>query len=369
MHTDNNRSVATTRLPPARSLWCFCYPCLLIVVFLMIESCMKELDLSFPQAEEQIVLNGILHPDSIIQVSVTKTLPVNSFDRNYPLVKDAEVRIYEDDKLLGNLIYQDSIHILDYYPKAGSEYRVEVKVSGFPVVSATDVIPAPPNAEVCFLEDSTKGFFYSFAYYDININDPDNEANFYWFYTWSNSLHGSKCKLKLDSVVWENGELQYIPQDTIVCSNGATPVFGIGRGYEYGSFSSVPDRFNAYVDNTSGGVTKYEGYIRVEDNGLNGELISFAISGGQYDYLRRYQGIDEQLSVKANIINASQAYDRYLKSSITYFLNENLYDDEDIGLKPFVESSEVYSNVENGTGIFAAYNSVDIEVGDFPNEQ
>jgi hypothetical protein len=42
----------------------------------MFFTCTQELDMPFPQGKEQLVLNSILHPDSTIKVSLTKTLPL-----------------------------------------------------------------------------------------------------------------------------------------------------------------------------------------------------------------------------------------------------------------------------------------------------
>ena len=66
--------------------------------------------------------------------------------------------------------------------------------------------------------------------------------------------------------------------------------------------------------------------------------------------------------------NGSQVYDRYLKSGIIYHLNRDYNTEEDLGFKPFVQFSQVYSNVENGTGIFAAYNTTDLDIGSYPCE-
>lgn len=321
----------------------------ILVVWLVIcTSCTKELDLPYPQAEEQIVLNGILHPDSVIKLSVTKTLPVRSFGEPYPIIENANVRLYEDDALLGALRFQDSLYVLDYYPKAGHAYRVEVEVPGYPLVSASDVVPELPDATACIRPDTS--YIFSNASIHIDVQDKAKEPNFYWFYTVGTTYTFRQC--------------EYINQD-YVCTDINPPTVTIGKANDYQSFSSIPDRFNAFVDNTSGGITVFEFYIRVDDVSLDGLPITFDIASylSEPDPYDRYKSYN-----KLYILNASQHYDRYLKSSITYFLNEDLYDDEDIAFKPFVQSSEVYSNIENGTGIFAAYNSVSIAVEDHPCE-
>ena len=313
-----------------------------------------------------MVLNGLLHPDDAIQISLTTTLPLSTGGSNFPVVDNAVVKLYEDDAMVGNLTFQDSVYTIDYRPKVGHTYTVEAAVPGYQVVRASDKVPPPPEVVICFREDTADRYYFPDAILNVVIHDPVQEANSYWLDMQSVSPDGSRCRFKQDSVAWENGELRFIEFDTIVCEDNAPPSFRESRGYDYHSFSPVPDRFNAYVDTFFGGVTVYEGYVRVDDSAANGEIITFELAAGSYRHLTRYQRIHEQLSATATITSASRHYDSYLKSSITYYRNRSYNQDEDIGFKPFIQASQVHSNVENGTGIFAAYNSTTLEIGDFP---
>ncbi len=341
-----------------------------LLFVLLLLGCTKELDVSFPVPEKQLVLNGVLHPDSTVHVSLTTTAALFPQTRDFPVVENAAIKLYEDDVLVGNLVFQDSLYVLDYHPKAGSTYTVEAVVPGYATLRASDVVPAAPDITVCYREDTEKRYQGRDAILEVAIDDPVQETNFYWLEEINTYPEFPRCRTKQDSIVWENGEEQVIHQDTIVCQDGAPPTFQQDRAYLYESFSPVPDRFNAYVDNFFGGVTVFEGFMRIEDAAMNGEVIAFDLSAGyySYEYFSNYRHTSGQSSVTVNVINASQHYDRYLKSSITYMLNESFYSDEEIGFKPFAEVIQVYSNVENGVGIFAAYNSTSREVGDFPCE-
>jgi hypothetical protein len=326
--------------------------CWLFIVLMCLSGCTKELDLPYPQAEDQIVLNGILHPDSLIKLSVTKTSPVSSFGESYPIVENANVRLYEDDKLLGELDFQDSLYALDYYPKAGHEYSVEVAVPDYPLVRASDVIPAPPTVEICYREDTENRYHFANGNLNINIHDPDQKSNYYWLYLVNTYYRIRECE---------------IIKGTYICNDINPPIITKEKLNYYHSYSSIPDRFNAFVDNTSGGATQYEYYIRVDDIANNSEQIYFDIALPSYDGLISGENENEQFRTESSfyVVSSSQAYDRYLKSSIIYSLNKEYSNDEDMGFKPFVESSQIYSNVKNGTGIFAAYNSVSIPVEEY----
>lgn len=318
-------------------------------LLISILSCTKEVDDISPlSVPEQLVLNGILHPDSIIRITLTKTIAVADA-RDFPIIPDATVKVYEDDQLIGNLVFQDSLYSLAYYPKEGKRYTVEASVPKYETLYASDVVPFHPVAEACFKKDTTQ-YSYTDASFDVSIYDNSSEENFYWLYSTYTSYDARMCEVEADSLLCEGGVL----------------VFLDWRDEYYQSFSTVPDPFNSFINTIAGGVREYDGYVRISDQSLNDQVIVLNIAPpGNYRYLASYRTIHDSLTYSLVVTNASQHYDRYLKSSVTYYLN-NEYGGDDARPNLFAEPTRIYSNVENGTGIFAAYNSASIEIGDFP---
>ena len=307
----------------------------------------------FPQGKEQLVLNGILHPDSTIKISLTKTLPSGSSGSDFPVVDNAEIRLYEDDILIGRPVFQDSVYMLKYYPQASKNYRVEVEAPGFPIVKASDRMPQAVEARTC-LEPSdryTLDFLFYSAILHIYIDDPAGIVNNYWLSTQWINHHYDNCE-EVDGQI-------ILPENCEVVHAG-----WIHRTYH--SFSSVPDRFNTYIDVLSGGITVYDFIIRVEDISYEGQEIYFDIASSIPEGRTDNEVVDSFIYLQ--VMNASQHYDRYLKSSITYALRSDLYADEEILFKPFSEIVQSYSNVENGTGIFAAYNTTSVKIGNLCDE-
>jgi hypothetical protein len=327
--------------------------CLLLSGSLLF-SCTQELDYPFPQGKKQLVLNSILHPDSIIKVSLTKTLPMGTTGSDFPVVENAEIKLYEDDVLIGRPAFQDSVYMLDYQPKAGSTYRVKVEVPGFPLVKASDRMPEVVEASTCFeLSDRYDlDFVGANAIQHIYIQDPIGIENSYWFYKPTIKLSDRNCDKTSGQIKITDDCMEVVPGDH-------PPM--------YYSFSTVPDRFNSYIDVLSGGITVYDFYIRVEDQSFDGQQIHFDMAGNYFPNQPEDNSEDDWYN-NLQLINASQHYDRYLKSAVTYALRSDLYTDEDISFKPFSEIIQSYSNVENGTGIFGAYNSVSIAIEDHPCE-
>lgn len=258
---------------------------LLLIISLACISCTQELDLPFPQGKEQLVLNSILHPDSIIKVSLTKTLPLGSTGIDFPVVDNAEIRLYEDKVLIGMPAYQDSIYILEYLPKAGQEYRIEVEVPGFETLKASDVVPERPVAEICLRDDPILR-----EAIDIKIIDQNDVANTYW-------LGGILLNSPFCS-----------PSKEGKACNVIQPSFE--------SFSSIPDRFNASIDNVAGGISLFRYYMRIEDTGISNDQIELVV--------RSFFFLDQPLPIgtyRLDIKSASRHYDRFLKSSIIHATN------------------------------------------------
>jgi hypothetical protein len=322
---------------------------LIFAIALLVFSCTQEIDLPFPQGKEQLVLNSILHPDSTIKVSLTKTLPLGTTGSDFPIVDNAEIRLYEEDVLIGQPAFQDSVYILDYRPVAGKEYSIEVEVPGYAVLKAHDTVPEFPNVSACITPDES--YKFGNASIVIDVLDKAEEANFYWFYTQTITHYYGNCE--------RVGGKPLRSEDCMELYDRV--------GSYYYSFSSIPDRFNAYVDNVAAGVTSYDFFIRVEDKSHDGKEISFRIASYLSD--DQQEPRDYDFFSYLHVISGSQQYDRFLKSSVRYALNRGNYSDEDFAFTPFAEITQTYSNIENGTGIFAAYNSVSIPYDDFPCDQ
>lgn len=317
-------------------------------------SCTQELNIPFPRGQEQLVLNSILNPDSTIKVSLTKTLPLGTISSDFPVVTNAEIRLYEDDVLIGHPVFQDSIYVLDYQPLAGKEYSIVAEVPGHATLRAADTMPRPASVFSC-VEPSDKynvGWISYNAVRHIHVDDAVGIRNNYWFFK--------------NNVIYSYGNCNQ-PNGRPIKSEPCKESISFNNDFYY-SFSSVPDRFNSYVDSYSGGVTVYELFIRVEDAILDGKRIHFDIPEYYYENHTdsiQWQSSDPDHKGKAYLVtlNASTEYDKYLKSQVVSALSSKSYPDNDNWLAPFSEITQTYSNVENGTGIFATYNSTTIPLG------
>lgn len=120
-------------------------------------SCETTIKFKGDGADPKIVIYSLLHPDSLISVSVAVSHAV--FDERYEpeQITDAVVRVYRDGALLETLDYVPPEPVPDYMPEVthsryvsevirplpGSTYRIEVVVSGLTTASGEAMLPDP----------------------------------------------------------------------------------------------------------------------------------------------------------------------------------------------------------------------------------
>jgi hypothetical protein len=244
---------------------------------------------------------------------------------------------------------------LNFHPKAGSKYSIEVNVTGFYRVKATDIVPYKIQAKACF---DSENYNTPYAWINTTFRDRPLQPNFYW----------------LDLQVTNYARLcEYIPFDssTYYClARDSTRTVTESLNLIH-SYTTIPDNFNASVDNTLRGVTAFEHFMRIEDKAIDGDKIEVRLTsiGDPMYKLNEIDQLSDSQFVTFNVISASQHFDRYMKSSLIYILSHTNYTDENSGFNPFAEITQTYSNVENGKGIFAAYNTTSVKIGNLCNEQ
>jgi hypothetical protein len=328
---------------------------LLPLLFFSCETIVDEVDLSqFPELQEKIVVTSFIGPsnDGII-VRVSKSVPIlgevkidyqtvyneNIQDsvmilKDTKIIENAEVYLIEgSNRARLNFDYNKryyTIPNLNIFP--GLTYTLVVKALGQTVEASTTV---PLNTasfnnfsikkyfEVTnsfFGKDTAQGFTINFDWKDF-----ENEKNYY--------------------KVW--GELRYDAE--IPTGRKDSVVFKKSRSFGYldlnNDFSGDSRYFND--DQTNGGEIKI----------VNAKLLyrkSYYCFGDNFrtDCIpdKIIQDSNQEFTIEVSNIT-KELYD-YQKSLRSFNQNSN---------NPFSEPSPVYSNIKNGLGIFASFNSSQIK--------
>ena len=280
--------------------------CFTILTCSVLLSCEQVVDFDY-QAERKICLNCILNPDSTVRVDLYYTQTLDETGEFEP-VSEATIELFEDGEPWGTANHvSKGNYSLDKKPLAGKTYAVKCSTPGNLPLTAETTVQEKPNVSFVVQSreryegwremDKSTQFFY--LKIDYQLNDQSGK-DYYWNYY----------------LGW------YEPWER----------------YNYGVFVSYVsphiDDFNRVVEPESQNGFYYKFYARLSDAGVDGEQLEFSK--------------DMSTKIIDVFFNADEHYDRYMKSSVQSWLIEEW---EDL---PFKEPVQIYSNIENGIGIFGS---------------
>lgn len=289
------------------------------ILFLLMftSSCIKEVDVNIPNQEILPVVNCIIKSDSIIKLEINSTQPI--FENGNTILSDAFILLYSEDVVIDTLLNNgENIFVSTQRTQVNKKYSIEADVDGFDLLTAFDVIPEATQIRPLFYRDSVTrdvdGDLISQA--RIEIIDTDSERNFF--------------ELDLNALVFNESTDEFERIDVYFDTN------------------------NDLVLESSGLLNSYPDTVVFTDDLFNMETYTMNINYGGIYYLFDI-GL-EQISFYDLIIevrSVSENYYNYKKTLITH--QETQEADVWYGVG---EPLNVFSNIDNGYGIFAGFSQV-----------
>ncbi|NOU60937.1 DUF4249 family protein [Marinifilum caeruleilacunae] len=277
---------------------------LCIVLYLLLGACVEDIDIE-NKWEQKIVVNCTLDTSSvqILKLTYSNPLGVHYYDE----VETATVSLYEDSSMLGHFTKTAYAHWeLKYRPRAGKSYQLKVEVPEHKEIRASTTMPFPLQISKANGNDSgtRKHLNQKMA------NSP------YWLFI-LRQKKSEQYPMNLTPQVSASDELEN----------------QLGTNHPFSDHFNISDPAESFIKQP------FDMYIRIETPEEKAETPhDFYIEGRLSKCL---------LFCRA----ASPEYDRYLKSSIQKILVYEASEDP----SQWFDENEVYSNIENGLGIFAAY--------------
>jgi len=293
---------------------------LIYIVFLTILwSCNKTIEIELPEQTPKLVVNCLFVPFTFpepqnFKVEVLQSSSILDTTKKTK-VETATVKLFCEDSLVAIIPYVDSLgyYQSNYFPQQQKNYHIEVSAQGFETVYANNIIPNKvfikdtiiiPNAYV-----DKNGFVYSQI--KLIFDDPPNENNYYEVFFNEKGF---------------NNEFQgtFIYSDDVIITSE-----------------------NYYPDLTTIGLQNPV-YLPFSDKLINGQEHEFTIS--------YFSGINVSGGLQTGDIyflifrTISEEYYNYRTSQLEFFYNK--YTDVIYGQN---EPINLYSNIENGFGIFAGF--------------
>lgn len=361
-----------------------------ILIFLLIfTSCTKDIDLRFGESDQALVVNCLFSEDSDWKVILSRVKSYSDTAETY--VNDANVFIVPENNDTIRLRHKiNGTYSADSRPVKGIPYQLVIKDQS-KIIRAKSAIPSNANiSSVKFTDQHT--VFYSnpnLSDFDVTPVDleiaPTGKQNFIRFRFYS--LNTAKI---ISYVITNNTidtlRVKQFPEDFL--AELSTLIGSYINAYEidikvfYNIMLKYNLTYDQYLDTVFPAIEKIETGAR-DENTYETDLI-FSNSSWLSNVSRDTYNVMGELSQTQNaslfvsyypamnkkasgsktyneeywleLVSMSEDYYKYQKSYINQVTNIS---------NPFASPIEVYSNIENGVGIFAGYNRQMIHLHDF----
>ncbi len=299
---------------------------LLIVSFYLL-SCIKEISVDIPKKKPKLVAYSTIVPFTTPYpkpLSLKLESTAHIFDTTTYFIKDAQVLYFENDIIKDTLEFVDSLKMYkmrydtnDNYPVEGNRYAIKVIKEGFETITASTIIPPKVEIEdtnvtsIAYIDDD--GMVYSEL--SLTFTDPSNEINYY--------------ELMVSDFTYDYNNLidfyELSTYDNLITSE-----------------SYYPSLIRFYLDKPK--------YLLFNDQSINGETHTLNV----YYAPPQTEGKQRRISDHNIRIHLRTVTEDYYKFKTTMI--QHLYGNTEDVLYGMGEPLNVYSNIENGYGLFAGFN-------------
>ena len=287
-------------------------PIFLILSALTLSNCTKEIEFDAQDIAPRIVVNSLFTNDSIWSAHISRSVGVLE-TTSYTTIDNASVNIFDDNaNLVTTLTHQgDGLYTspTGVTPQANQSYTIEASASGYESVNASNSIPSAVPIYQLDTVTSTNSDGETILEATITFQDPPNISNYYMLEVFVTGMYYDE---------WEQDSIEIREPLQISCDD--INVETVNR-FNFGGFE------NTYL------------YLMLKDQNFDGENYSLTFSVINYAELK-----EMDLFGEIRLVNTSEEYFNYLKSFNMYQRTIN---------NPFATPVQVYSNVNNGMGIFA----------------
>ena len=285
-----------------------------LVVSLIYISCEKIIPFEGDVTIPKLVINSIFESDSTFKVHVSTSRSVID-TVSFQNIEDAIVTIKDDNgSIIETLNYvENGFYVGQTFPQENQTYNLEVTHPNYANVTSSDSLPSPitiNSIDTSTIVDPINGDRLQIT---LDFEDPESAQNYYLIETYSVNEY-----LVIKNSDTTEYELDTIKQIMIltdeVFQNGNSPF------RQQGLFNDL--LFNGQNKALELEIP-YENYIGIE-------------AGYEWSY--------KTLSVRVYLHNISKSY-YYYRTSLELY--------QSASDNPFAQPVQVYSNIENGFGVFA----------------
>ena len=282
----------------------------IIWIALVFMSCETVVNIDVPVEKPKLVVNSLFTPDSVWQVQISRNRHILN---NLPFqnVEDAQVGVYDfSSTLIATLAHKGGgVYRGETSPSPGGSYTLKVETATEHNTIAISQIPAVVPITSVEVDLDTSGFQFNYQEVEMTVNFSDPiEKNYY-----------------LIKILREGYYLDYKTKDTVNFRSET-------------NFTPVDPAYENLYDSRTG--------MLFNDPLFNGKDYGFLMKINSSILMPN----DQYSATRVNVILFSVSEEYY-----QYFTRKNLQDYNQGD--PFAQPVQVFTNVENGFGIFAGYTS------------
>ena len=319
---------------------------LFITIAFAMLSCEKIVsDFHIKEHPGKLVLNGILNPDSILIVNLSRNMSIEEQAIAPPFVKNADIKLYENDQYAGSFDYlSDGYYTINMHPGENQVYQITAEAKGFPLVSSFTRMPEKEHVAgiqtnyIFNIQDpSCIGCAPdNFLELEIKLENNSSREKYYSLSVETNNMN-TLCRKQICELV-THPEYNYTYDSCYCVDMDTMEIFS--REVQYRCDDKIIDFFNAYGSywiETYPGMLISEIYFKASRLSLINNKIIIKISKNDL-----YNNYENKIQVRLTSLS-EEAY-TFLNSIAR--LNETDMD-------PFAEKVTIYTNIKDGLGLFA----------------
>jgi len=288
-----------------------------VLIIFLLHSCTDIIEIDLPRQDSKLVINSLFCPDSVFKINVSKS--TKFIDEDHIFVDNAVCKLYANDQYLFDLMnIGDGFYIApdNYKPTAGIRYKIEVSHIYLPSVTAEDSIPnyTPKILNIKIIDSAEvneDNHYINMLNFDFE--DQVNVANFYEFRVFKKEIPYIYTYSKMF--------ITMVSDDLILVNESLLDYF----------VNNIPFNDLSFTNQTHNFSLKFN--LPIQNKSKSS----------------KYHAVDYTLILYTN--TGSEAYYNYQKKLIQHINNQNPDFWSGMGT-PVV----MYSNINNGYGIFAGYN-------------
>ena len=301
--------------------------CSIPILIFALSACELVIDPDLPEHTPRLVVKAFFTPDSRWVVSVGRSIGIlESLPGGESLVADATVALLSGDRVIDHLTFlqRQRVYVSETPLQAGESYALRVSAPGFETVRATDTIPGPVPTSIVSHRIETSDLMSDLldlapgelAVSDfsirLRIQDPPGEKNHYQIRMIAPARSGER-------------DLYFSTRDPSIIAD------------------------NRIEDPVIDGVEAFSGTAPFFKDALfDGQAHEIELSYAEGVVLASRERL-----LRVQVLYVSETYYKHLRSAL---LHEHTQEN------PFAEPVNIYSNVENGYGVFAGYSSQTFEL-------